>query len=212
MAETFRYKPRFVDIRIKPPRHEAKAEAETCEYPGCRKKAEARAPKSPTRPGEYYQFCQAHAADYNKSWDFFEGMGEGARRTYYEAEQHGHRPTWNFSRGSGSRKRAERASVDWQEAFFDPYKLFGDRPPPNRERFGANAEDARRRPRPGRLQSRALETLGLEPGVEKAEVRKRYSEMLKRYHPDSNGGDRAFEDRLQKVVAAYQILKQAGLA
>jgi curved DNA-binding protein CbpA len=33
---------------------------------------------------------------------------------------------------------------------------------------------------------------------------------VRRYHPDRNGGDRAHESELQKVIAAYQHLKGAA--
>lgn len=210
MAEAFRYKPRFKDIRIKPPRQEAQAHEEMCEYPNCRRKAEARAPKSPERLHEHYRFCQAHAAEYNKAWNFFEGMNEHAAEAFRRSAAYGHRPTWSFRGGGGRRAQAEAASVDWSSAFFDPFTLFGDTPPPGATRTRSSPGDDG--PRPGRLQERALDTLGLEFGAEKSEVRKRYAELLRRYHPDSNGGDRSLEDRLQKVVAAYQILKSAGMA
>jgi len=38
-------------------------------------------------------------------------------------------------------------------------------------------------------------------------VRKRYSELVHRYHPDRNGGDRAFEKQLREVLVAWQTLK-----
>lgn len=207
MTQAFKYRPRFKDIRIKPPRDEPRASERVCEYPKCTRKADSRAPKGPDQLHEYHWFCQGHAAEYNKSWNFFEGLSETAARNYQDSMSYGHRPTWNFSRGSGNRKRAERASVDWQKAFFDPFSFFGDRPPP-----GHASRPASEGPRPGRLQERALDELGLEFGCEKGEVRKRYAELVRTFHPDSNGGDRSHEDRLQKVVAAYQILKSAGLA
>jgi curved DNA-binding protein CbpA len=36
--------------------------------------------------------------------------------------------------------------------------------------------------------------------------------MLRRFHPDVNGGDRTAEDKLQRVIKAYKTLKAAGLA
>ncbi|MFP4004611.1 MAG: hypothetical protein ACLFV8_12605 [Alphaproteobacteria bacterium] len=33
---------------------------------------------------------------------------------------------------------------------------------------------------------------------------------MKRYHPDSNGGDRGAEEILQRVIRAYQTLRAAG--
>jgi curved DNA-binding protein CbpA len=42
-------------------------------------------------------------------------------------------------------------------------------------------------------------------------LRSRYSELVRKYHPDRNGGDRTFEGRLQEVVEAYNLLKGSAL-
>jgi len=210
MDGDYKYRPRFVDIRIRPPRDEAAADERVCEYPQCRAPATARSPKNALRREEFYWFCQAHAAEYNKSWNFFENMSEDEARAHVAAEHYGHRPTWNFSAGSSARRKAQRAAKDFQDGFFDPFSLFGERPPPGGESSRKQPEDEMSGL--GRLHRRALETLGLSVRADRAEVRKRYAELVRAYHPDSNGGDRSMEELLQKVVAAYQILKNAGKA
>jgi len=35
---------------------------------------------------------------------------------------------------------------------------------------------------------------------------------VKRFHPDTNGGDRSAEERLKQVIKAYGVLRQSGLA
>ena len=45
----------------------------------------------------------------------------------------------------------------------------------------------------------------------KAEIKARFKELVKRHHPDSNGGDRGSEDKLREIIQAYNYLKQAGL-
>ena len=55
----------------------------------------------------------------------------------------------------------------------------------------------------------SLKVLGLEADADRSALRRRYSELVRRYHPDRNGGDRSHEGRLQKVIAAYQQLRQA---
>jgi curved DNA-binding protein CbpA len=35
--------------------------------------------------------------------------------------------------------------------------------------------------------------------------------LVKRHHPDANGGDRASEAQLREIIAAYNYLKSAGL-
>ena len=52
--------------------------------------------------------------------------------------------------------------------------------------------------------------LGLDPQADRQRLRRRYSELVRRYHPDRNGGDRSHEGRLQRVVEAYQLLCKAA--
>src|SRR5215217_533276 len=92
MAGAFQYKPKFVDIRVRPPAddareadvHELKPGEQRCDHPGCLRAATARAPKSREMLNEHYWFCQPHAAEYNKGWDFFAGMNESQVRKAQE--------------------------------------------------------------------------------------------------------------------------------
>jgi DnaJ domain len=54
---------------------------------------------------------------------------------------------------------------------------------------------------------RALKILGLAENADRKALRARYSELVRLYHPDKNGGDRSFEKKLQAVVEAYQLLR-----
>ena len=60
------------------------------------------------------------------------------------------------------------------------------------------------------IEAEALEVMGLGSDTDKARLRRRYSELVRRYHPDRNGGDRSYEARLNKVVDAYQLLRKAS--
>ena len=42
-------------------------------------------------------------------------------------------------------------------------------------------------------------------------IRGRYTELVRRLHPDANGGDRSGENKLQRVIKAYQTLRKAGM-
>ena len=42
------------------------------------------------------------------------------------------------------------------------------------------------------------------------QVKTRFKELVKRHHPDANGGDRSTEDRLVEVIQAYNYLKSVG--
>ena len=60
-----------------------------------------------------------------------------------------------------------------------------------------------------REEAEALETMGLGLDTDRKGLRRRYSELVRRYHPDRNGGDRQYETRLNRVVEAYQTLRKA---
>ncbi|WGM31356.1 J domain-containing protein [Brevundimonas sp. NIBR11] len=223
MAASFEYKPRFKDMRIKPPKAGEAAEAEAdvlrlkpgekpCEWPDCSRAATAKAPKSRERLNDFYEFCQAHAGEYNKGWNFYAGMNEAQVRAAQENEaMTGGRPTWEMKAGKNSREAAAFAakmgtanntgSGSWQDSF----GLFGRRV---REQAVREEEGLRI----GKLERQALADLDLDIRTEKTAVKARYHELLKRFHPDLNQGDRGAEAKLQRVIKAYKTLKKAGLA
>lgn len=55
----------------------------------------------------------------------------------------------------------------------------------------------------------ALGVLGLREDTDLHAVRRRYSELVRHYHPDRNGGDRSHERKLGEVLSAWQKLKAA---
>ena len=57
---------------------------------------------------------------------------------------------------------------------------------------------------------KALDTLGVDLGATRADIKARFKMLVKRHHPDANGGDRGSEDRLREVIQAYNYLKSAG--
>lgn len=82
-----------------------------CDHDGCTDIGDRPAPKSPNNPDRWW-FCERHAAEYNKDWDYFAGLTaeeaaareraeQGQRR--YERARH-----WAWSGpGDGTRSRAE---------------------------------------------------------------------------------------------------------
>lgn len=213
MSGAFQYRPKFKDIRVRPPvEGEAEREADVhalkpdevqCDHPDCRRAATAKAPKSRTLMHEHYHFCQPHAAEYNKQWDFFAGMSEGEIRAHQEARATGDRPTWSFKASNRSREAAAQAARDGR-AFSDPFGIF------SAARRRAEAQEAAGR-HLGKLERNALADLDLNPDAEPKAIRARYTELVKRCHPDANGGDRSAEHKLQRVIKAYKTLQKAGM-
>lgn len=217
MARAFQYKPKFVDIRVRPPSAEEAAQTDdvyalkpgerACDHPGCRVAATARAPKSRDMLNEHYWFCQPHAAEYNRNWNFFAGMSEGEIRQRQAQSATGDRPTWQFKASKFSREAAAAAhGFGRGQGFADPFNMFGS------GGGQAHAAPAPERRRLGKLERNALADLDLDEDADPAKIRARYTELVKRCHPDANGGDRSAEHKLQRVIKAYQLLRKVKLA
>lgn len=174
--------------------------ARECDWRDCDEAGEFRAPgetsPSVNGPGDYRWFCLDHVRQFNAGYDWFEGM---TAEQIYAAQ--------SPLSGWASEVRAFRpdAGIDvaprWAD-FADPLEAI-------------NARARMRRPverADGRVvtpaERRSLEVLGLALDSERRALRSRYSELVRRYHPDRNGGDRSHEARLQAVVEAYQMLRK----
>jgi len=202
--------PWFDKIRAaKKPKPGQEAKTHLCEHPGCTAKAEHRAPKGRGREGQYYFFCFEHAREYNQSYNYFRDMPEDAVQAWQKDSLTGHRPTWTMGvnrRGNGSPRphSAHPRYANWN--FADPYSLFGG------EGAAPQAEAARPRRVLKKVELNALMELGVEETASAEEIKTRFKILVKRLHPDANGGDRGTEDKLRAVIQAYNYLKQAGLA
>ena len=53
--------------------------------------------------------------------------------------------------------------------------------------------------------------LELQEGFTLADLRRHYKSMVKRWHPDLHGGDKAAEERLRIVIEAYRYLSEHQL-
>jgi hypothetical protein len=193
--------PLFDRIRVKPNKdRRAKNDGPTCEWHGCREKATHRAPKGRSGGKEYWRYCLAHVREYNQSYNFFAGMNDSAVLAYQKDAITGHRPTWKMGTGKGTVHPDFSAFAKKGDAF----DLFTE---------GFQYEQSRKVEiaRPVRnAERKALDTLGLEIGVTPQELKARFKELVKRHHPDVNGGDRSTEDRLVEIIQSYNYLKSVG--
>lgn len=187
----------FDMIRIHKPAeivHEAKA---PCSWPDCDDHGTFPAPAEP-RSREKRFFCKQHIAEHNRNYNFFEGMTDEDADAYRRGTITGHRPTWAL----GTRRARGTNQTDWQ--FQDPLELLE----PSLRREAKEAAPRGKYVSPG--QKRALDLLDLDERADAKAVRQNYKLLLKRYHPDMNGGERHYEDELNRVIQAYNYLKASG--
>ena len=159
-----------------------------CAEPGCREAGEFKAPNRGAGESGWRWLCLDHVRAFNATYNFFNGMTPDE----IAAAQSPH-PSW---------ERATRAFATNANPnnFTDPHDLFGTARRPAK-RAGRPLETA---------DSKALKVLGLDATAALKDIRRRYTELVRRYHPDRNGGDRAHEGKLQDVIQAYTHLRRAA--
>lgn len=207
----------FDRIRVRRAVDPARAAAPACERPGCAEPGQYRAPKGRGREGEYWRFCLDHVREYNASYNYFAGMPDEEVSSYQRSAVTGHRPTWSMGvnawrrdgpRGGEANRWAEGDLREARRA--DPFTFFREAGFGPRTGTRERPEEERARPTVRAAERRAFATLDLEPSADAEEIKARYKALVKRFHPDANGGDRAMEDRFREIVQAYAFLKSSG--
>jgi hypothetical protein len=181
-----------------------------CEAPGCREAGEFRAPGQRPHgfdgPGEWRWFCLQHVREFNAGYDWFEGMSaEEILRAQspiagWQTESRVFRPTAGVA-----------DAPRWAD-YADPLDAIAARARGIKSRAERDAKAAHdfARARFSREEAAALEVMGLGSDTDRTRLRRRYSELVRRFHPDRNGGDRRHEAQLTAVVDAYQLLRKSA--
>ena len=187
-----------ISLRPKSPEfqdHQAQTRHHRCDMPGCREEGGFRAPKDRSLSTHYW-FCQDHIREYNKAWNFFEGMAACEVEEHMINSLYGDRPTWQYG-----------VNGDAQEALYrkarQTYNGNNELPPRGKNRA--------REEMPSALtpEYEALVIMGLEPPVTLSAIKARYKLLAKKHHPDLNKGCLKSEELLKQINMAYTILKLA---
>ena len=191
-------------IRLKPnspefDHGENKQHATTpCDMPHCGEHGEFRAPRDRSL-SDHHNFCKAHITDYNRTWNFFEGMNPAEVENHVTSAFYGDRPTWKY-----------REFTTMEETLFTRVnETYGEKESQHndaRTHREQCQQDFIDRHSP---EMEALTIMGLTPPVTLAEIKKEYKVLAKRFHPDYNRDDPESEEVLKKINMAYTIIKAA---
>jgi hypothetical protein len=194
----------FDSIRAKSDGAEApQAAGPVCQWKGCQIAGSHRAPMGKGREGKYYLFCLDHVRQFNASYNYFEGWSNADVEAYQKDSIVGHRPTWRTATSVGGGSVEDQYGLPGGRGHADPHGFFA-------WRETRKSAEPQRRVRP--LESKALEALDLTEGdADKVRIKARFKELVKRHHPDANGGDKRSENKLREIIQAYNYLRQAGL-
>jgi len=169
-----------------------------CQWPGCQVIGEHRAPHSRQQLDKDRWFCLDHIRQYNRSWNYYDGMSDEEVETDVRRDTTWNRPSWPLGAEKNFKNNGEGIRIDDFGAFGDP----GD--PKADENV---AEEAfQNRPKPSSPAGLALAVFDLKSPVSLAEIKDRYKALVKRHHPDANGGDKGAEEKFKQISQAYQTL------
>lgn len=174
-----------------------------CDHVDCFEVGEFRAPKARLldrgNPADYQWFCLAHIREFNKSWNFFDGMSDEEVLRYKDEDITGHRPTWKL----GSRTASPRDEY----RYHDPFNFRDDMGTSDKtsEKSRANGH-----PEMDPKEREALAVLNLQPGSSLEQIKRRHKELAKKYHPDIRGGDKKAEEILKNINQAYTHLRSCA--
>jgi len=172
---------------------DAGAPRHACEHPGCSEPGLFRAPRDRSLR-HFLWFCLPHVRDYNKAWDYYKGMAPSEIEAHLRDDTAWQRPTWPLGRLGGAGRFDP-------EILRDPLGVLNEQAPTARRRAREAVEV------PPELRA-ALDLMELAWPLDQVELRTRYKDLAKRYHPDATGGDRVAEDRLKDINRAYSLLKR----
>ncbi|PIR39230.1 MAG: hypothetical protein COV35_01570 [Alphaproteobacteria bacterium CG11_big_fil_rev_8_21_14_0_20_39_49] len=161
-----------------------------CCFKGCSAGGDYPAPKSPYNSKERYHFCLDHVKIYNKSWDFFSGMEQDEIEGFYIDSVTGHRRT--FKRDATFRNFSEE---ELREKVYREFNFTGAK----RERLKDIPD----------CQMKYMKVFGLTLPVTMRQIKNKYKELAKKYHPDVNG--KGNEEKFKQVTEAYNYLKNCGI-
>ena len=192
----------FDSIRISK-KQEAPSRENNCQWEGCEIPAVHKAPKGRGMEGQYYNFCLKHVREYNKNYNYFEGMNQTELSKFQKQAMLGDRPTWKL----GVDNKDQLASFSAEEIL---KKLKANRADTNQDDEKLNLKD-RKRQKIGNAAKKALYVLGLDNASSSDEIKNRYKLLVKKHHPDLKGGTETTDEKLIEIIKSYRYLKSIGL-
>jgi hypothetical protein len=179
---------------------DVQSEVHSCEWPGCDIIGEYRAPRSRDDLNSFRWFCMDHIRLYNKSWNYYEGMSDKQVEADLRDDTSWNRPSWPFAgmEKALNFKTPTPGIDDFGGAF---------------SQFGGSETESPTQPRhePDSLEAEAMAVLDLTPPVTSDQIKRRYKELVKRHHPDANGGDKMAEEKFKQISLAYATLTSEQL-
>ena len=156
-----------------------------CDFPGCNKPGEFRAPKDRSLK-EYYWFCLEHVQAYNAKWNYYDGDFDEKADKKTKSRMH-------FGRFKS------RVKYQFGYDFKDEFEFFNTYSDDYQPRAGYSSSH-----------NEFLQIMEIsEEELSLPRLKKQYKKLVKKYHPDVNREDKDAEEKFKRLTIAYQTLLKA---
>ena len=162
-----------------------------CDWNNCFEEGSYKAPIEKDNSKKYRMLCLNHIKEFNKNWNYFEGMDDKQINEFIKSDITWHKSTQSFSSSDNFFK------VLWNNALnenLNKYKINGQFDHINQFKFNHN-------------DVKAFGILGLSIGIKWENIKEKFKKLVKKYHPDMNAGNKKYEDKLKVITLAYTQLK-----
>ena len=167
-----------------------------CEWENCNKTGKFKAPLEKDNIKNFRWLCENHIKQFNKNWNYFDGMSQKEIEYFLKSDLTWHRPTQKFGSADNF------FNILWSNALSDKFNMFNNNKSAHidkREKLCEKDKDA-------------FKIMGLELSADWTTIQKKFKTLVKKFHPDKNSGDKKYEDKLKKITLAYSHLKMIMIA
>ena len=162
-----------------------------CEWTNCKENGEFKAPIEKDNSKNYRWLCEQHVKSFNKNWDYFDGMRQDEIENFLKSDVTWHRPTQKFGSSDNF------FNILWNNALNDKFNFF------KQEKNINNLSSIKL----SEKDKDAFIIMGLEFKANWPNIQKKFKTLVKKFHPDRNGGNKELENKLKKITLAYSHLK-----
>jgi hypothetical protein len=163
-----------------------------CDWNNCLEEGYYKAPVEKDNSKKFRMLCLNHIKEFNKNWNYFEGMDDDQIYNFLKSDMIWHKPTQSFSSSDNFFK------ILWNNALKgEQNKFTSNEQLDHMNQFKFNHNDIK-----------AFSILGVSIGIQWEKIREKFKKLVKKFHPDMNAGNKKYEDRLKIITLAYTQLKK----
>ena len=159
-----------------------------CAHVNCNKIGNFKAPISRENINEYIYFCIEHIREYNKKWNYYEGLNNEEIESEIRKATTWERPTWPIR---------DRVKKNWNNINFE-FHNFDNLNKKESEKKNENFSID---------EIKAFKIFNISPTKNIEIIKKAYKKLVKKYHPDYNMGNKEYENKIKEINQAYNDIK-----